>query len=52
MTVLRVWFVGLVCWLAAATTAGAELAEKRVAFVVGNGAYTSAPICTPCRRLT
>jgi len=38
MTVLRVWLVGMLCWLAAAATAAAE-PEKRVAFVVGNGAY-------------
>jgi hypothetical protein len=43
MTGLRVWLVGLVCWLAAASAAWAEPGEKRVALVVGNGAYRYVP---------
>lgn len=42
MTGLRVWLAGLVCWLAAASAA--MPAEKRVALVVGNGAYKFVPV--------
>ena len=43
MTGLRVWLVGLLCWLAAASAVWAEPGEKRVALVVGNGAYRYVP---------
>lgn len=39
---LRVWLVGLSCWLVAASAAAS--AEKRVALVVGNGAYKHVPV--------
>src|SRR5512139_796891 len=39
---LRVWLVGLSCWLVAVSAAAA--AEKRVALVVGNGAYKHVPV--------
>lgn len=41
MRVLRIWLFGLVCWLAAVSAASAQT-EKRVALVVGNGAYKHA----------
>ena len=42
MRALRIWLVGLVCWLAAVSAAAAQT-EKRVALVVGNGAYKHVP---------
>ena len=42
MRVWRIWLIGLACWLAAASTAAAQT-EKRVALVVGNGAYKHVP---------
>lgn len=41
MRVLRIWLVGLVCWLV--VSAAAAQTEKRVALVVGNGAYKHVP---------
>lgn len=43
MTSLRLWLVGLACWLLAVSAAAAQ-AERRVALVVGNGAYKHVPV--------